>query len=285
MSIEKVREKTVEGIFPFYLRASYVDCRVSDPTPADEQKNEDGSHVHPECEIYINLSGDVSFMVEHRIYPILPGDVVITRPYEYHHCIYHSDERHRHFWILFSSRGNEGLLGRFFDRNKGEGNLLTLSTSDREELLELCHREIRGEASESSQYRFLRMIHLLNRATVVSQRDHSASSVTVKALQYIDENFTLPITVSEIAAEAHVSVNTLERHFKRWVGASPHSYLKKKRLANAAALLYGGATVTEACQKSGFPDYAGFIALFKKSYGVTPLHYRRGQERSMTAES
>ena len=91
----------------------YVDMP---PEAADKTNN---SHVHPECEIYINLSGDVSFMVEKRIYPITPGSIIITRPYEYHHCIYHSDKPHRHFWILFSAPAdNDGskstLYSKFF---------------------------------------------------------------------------------------------------------------------------------------------------------------------------
>ena len=32
-----------------------------------------------ECEIYLNLSGDVSFEVENRIYPVSPGTVILTR--------------------------------------------------------------------------------------------------------------------------------------------------------------------------------------------------------------
>ena len=30
----------------------------------------DGQHIHNMCEIYVNVSGDVSFMVENNIYPV-----------------------------------------------------------------------------------------------------------------------------------------------------------------------------------------------------------------------
>ena len=59
--------------------------------------NHNESHIHKECEVYINLSGDVSFEVENRIYPISRGSVIITRPYEYHHCIYRSNALHEYF--------------------------------------------------------------------------------------------------------------------------------------------------------------------------------------------
>ena len=71
----------------------------------DNVNNINVSHFHEECEVYINLSGDVDFMVEDKIYPINAGDIIITRPFEYHHCIYRSNKLHKHFWILFSSSG------------------------------------------------------------------------------------------------------------------------------------------------------------------------------------
>lgn len=72
------------GVEPFYMNIRYIETDSKSIGNVFEQ------HVHDECEIYFNLSGDVSFMVEDNIYPITPGSAVITRPYENHHCIYHS---------------------------------------------------------------------------------------------------------------------------------------------------------------------------------------------------
>jgi len=46
-------------------------------------------------------------------------------------------------------------------------------------------------------------------------------------------------------------------------------------LAIAAKYLAGGCTVAEACEKSGVSDYSYFIALFRKTYGLTPLQYQK----------
>ena len=83
--------------------------------------NHNETHIHKECEIYLNLSGDVSFEVENRIYPVSRGTVIITRPYEYHHCILRSSARHSHYWITFSAEHTESFLKLFFDREKGNG--------------------------------------------------------------------------------------------------------------------------------------------------------------------
>ena len=44
--------------------------------------NHNEAHIHKRCEVYINLSGDVSFAVENRLYSITRGSVIITRPSE-----------------------------------------------------------------------------------------------------------------------------------------------------------------------------------------------------------
>ena len=77
----------------------------NEPAIHESKKSDVEAHVHDCCEIYINISGNVSFMVEKNIYSIKPGDVIITRPYEYHYCINHSDEKHNHICIFFSCDG------------------------------------------------------------------------------------------------------------------------------------------------------------------------------------
>ena len=232
-------------------------------------------HIHTECEVYINLSGDVSFVVEDSIYPIKYGDIIITRPFEYHHCIHHSDKLHRHFWILFSCKGNERLFERFFDRKAGRDNLLTLRARDTDELIELCHEM--AKSTQSIKYLdFFKFIELLQNASVSTPDTICYPQDVTYAISYINSHFDESLSVADIAKKALVSINTLERHFLKAVSLTPTQYIQAKRLANAAKLLSLGYSVTDASQMSGFPDYSGFIALFKKHYGVTPLKYKKG---------
>jgi len=269
MDLIRESELSYAPMNAFEMKLSYVEITRDSPN------NQYNSHVHPECEIYVNLSGDVSFMVENRIYPIVPGSIVITRPYEYHHCIYHNNDLHKHFWILFSPSENQRFLRRFFERRAGNENLLTLSSEQQMELNGLLFEMLEGGESDlQRQYRFLKMLCLLDAATPARlQADVSFSDVE-RALEHIEQNYAFPITVSALSKLSHVSVNTLERHFEAVLHMSPSVYLKKKRLGIAAELLYKGATVGEACRRSGFSDESRFIALFKKTYGVTPMKYK-----------
>lgn len=253
------------------LSVSYVE------TTALSSNNQFEHHIHSECEIYINLSGDVSFMVENHIYPIAPGSVIITKPYEYHHCIYHSDAQHNHFWILFSANGNERLFDLFFKRENGENNLLIIRPEKKERLLEILYTLLDKRTSEFSQYLcFFELIDMLNRSQKMNITDSKKLSPDlIFALQYFDENYKDQIAITELAAAAHVSLNTLERHFLNSFGMSPNEFLKKRRLSSAAKMLRDGMSVSEACFQSGFADYCAFIAYFRKKIGITPLQYKK----------
>lgn len=261
---------------PITFDVKYVDMR---PEKSDRTND---SHVHPECEIYINLSGDVSFMVEKRIYPITPGSIIVTRPYEYHHCIYHTDKPHRHFWILFSLPGESenirmSLFPKFFSRPLGASNLLMLPKASRDELITLCHRMTEDNLTLPEKYAgFFALIKLIEEASAITDKTLKYPQEVDTALAFIDKNFkNSAVSVADVASGAGVSINTLERHFRSILSISPGSYLKKKRLAHAAELLFLGKTVSEACDESGFSDYSHFIALFKASYGITPLKYKK----------
>ena len=236
---------------------------------ATSSLNQNETHIHKECEIYINLSGDVCFEVENRLYPVSRGSVIITRPFEYHHCVYHSEKLHKHYCIWFDVKGNEKFFDIFFKRKAGEGNLLTIAPSDSEAFLSLCNTFTLPEKSESRKYKnFFMLIDYLSNATLGYINSDAYPDDVIFAINYINKNFATIKNIDEISKGANVSVNTLERHFKTTLNISPSEYLKKQRLANAAKLLSEGATVTEASDKSGFPDYSWFIALFKKHYGI-----------------
>ena len=136
----KSRRFTVPEMCPVGFSVSHVDIDAESPL------NQSESHIHKECEIYLNLSGDVSFEVENRIYPISRGSAIITRPYEYHHCIYRSNRRHEHYWITFSAEKNEDFMQMFFGREKGRDNLIRLDPAQLDELLAVLERLMNNES-------------------------------------------------------------------------------------------------------------------------------------------
>lgn len=102
-------------------------------------------------------------MAGDNVYPVSRSSLITTRPYEYHHCIYHSDAVHRHYWVLFSSDHNEKFLDIFFGRAAGEGNLIVLSPEDTDRFAALFDSLLYEELSSSERYiTFFEVMGILN---------------------------------------------------------------------------------------------------------------------------
>lgn len=259
------------SIHSFSMQVSYLDI------DSQSKFNQFEHHIHPECEIYLNISGDVAFMVENQIYPISTGSVIITKPHEYHHCIYYSNERHRHYWILFSADNNEKILDIFFNRKSGEKNLLMIAPSKIDRLIYILEKFNQGGLTPVNNYRyFFEFLEILNTATKPSKNSDKAIDSDLKlAIRYINDNISYHFTIKDLAKASNTSISTLERHFRYFFGISPSEYIKQRKLGIAVELLNNGSTVTEACFNSGFADCSKFISFFKKNIGMTPLKYKK----------
>jgi len=266
------RENSIDlgGFAPLNIKIAYDEI---DESPDIEHE---GPHIHDKCEVYINVEGDVSFFVEKNIYPVKSGDVIITKPYEYHHCVYHSKSTHKYFCLWIEAE-DEDYLNMFFGRDAGQHNRITLSDESRAELTDICFRLINDEIKEKYYYYF-KILHLLSSGSSDDAEEGYIPSDILLAVEFIDRNYLSEITVPDIAKYAHVSVNTLERHFKNSLKTTPMSYVNKKRILTSATLLKEGYSVLEACEMSGFSDYSGYIAKFKKIFGMTPLKYKKMQK-------
>ena len=273
-----INKFTMEKMSEIDFKISYAEIDADSPFNTNE------SHIHKECEIYVNLSGDVFFEVENRIYPVSRGSVIITRPFEYHHCVYCTNHLHAHYWITFTAAEQEEFFQIFFKREKGKDNLILLNSSELEEMCRILE-ELRKRENDGLTRRicFLKMLRLLNGAkseTDIGSMDGTPEAVR-KVLQYMDEHLTEEMDLLQLSAVANVSVSALEHSFKEALGITLFAMLRKKRLIYSMKYLRNGASVSEAAIHSGFSDYSNYIQLFRKQFGMTPLQYKKKFEVNM----
>ncbi len=262
----------LEELKMLHVNVFYYDAEESSRSPQME------SHVHDIYEMYVNLSGEVAFVVNDTVYPLQDGDIIISRPNEHHHGIHTASTCRRRFVLFFSGEGAEQIFEKYLGKLSSH---IVIPADKRNRFVSLCHTLLE-EKSPLAQWTYtLELLHLLSYGTSASaQYDYSLLTADVlTALQYIDSHFTEGITVQDMAENAHVSVSTLERHFKKLMNVSPVSFLTQKRLARACVLLSEGKSVQETCDLCGFSDYSHFIMLFKKEYGTTPLKYQKAKNR------
>jgi AraC-like DNA-binding protein len=106
------------------------------------------------------------------------------------------------------------------------------------------------------------------------------------AVEIIEDDASLPLTVSSIAARCHVSVRSLQQDFRRYMGTSPMAYLREVRLRRAhQSLLESDPSVTSVASVAyhwGFTNLGRFAAAHTARYDEPPAATlrRRASRRS-----
>lgn len=235
-------------------------------------------HMHDALEIYVLLEGDVSFMVEHNLYHMQPGDAIITKPNEIHNCVLNAPGAHKHLCFWFSPL-SKTLLGDFLQHDFGKDNLISPCAADKQILLSLYEKLRDCGGNSGKRYEFSLLLQILDLLGKNLSRTPAPQLIPAELhaiLADINENF-LTIRGLEYFTEKHfVSQSTLNRLFRTYLHTTPGLYLEAKRLAHSRVLLKKGKSVLAACMESGFSESSNFIRLFKKRFGITPGQYRDG---------
>jgi AraC-like DNA-binding protein len=99
------------------------------------------------------------------------------------------------------------------------------------------------------------------------------------AVDIIEEEAHLPLTLSSIAARSHVSVRSLQQGFQRHLGTSPMAYLREVRLRRAHLSLLESdpstVTVASVAYQWGFTNLGRFAAVHAARYRETPTETLR----------
>jgi AraC-like DNA-binding protein len=101
-------------------------------------------------------------------------------------------------------------------------------------------------------------------------------SATDKAILFMQQNLSLPITLDNIARSAHLSVSFFSRKFKQETGYAPIEYFNHLRIQKACQLLhFSKLRINEVASQIGIEDPFYFSRLFKKQMGMSPVTYRK----------
>jgi AraC-like DNA-binding protein len=97
-----------------------------------------------------------------------------------------------------------------------------------------------------------------------------------RAIRAIDSHPDDPLTLDALAREAGLSPYHFLRTFERLTGVTPHQYVRRTRLREAARrLIIEGGTVLDIALDSGFGDVSNFNRAFRTEFGRSPLAFRR----------
>lgn len=116
-------------------------------------------------------------------------------------------------------------------------------------------------------------------------RENNGSSIASQGrlqlmMQYIYQQFSMNISLEDIAGHAMVSKSTALNLFRKYLHITPINYLINYRLQEAAKLLSSTERKIHVISKEvGFESVDYFCKAFKKYYSMTPTEYRKNRDR------
>lgn len=191
-------------------------------------------------------------------------------------CVYQADKDDpwEYCWICIDGYDVENMLNNsgfdkvnplFFDKSNGEV---------RDAMLNFIFY---FSKYKNNEYMLLSRLYNIFGHMKIQMKKQQAKSIHVeRAIDYIYENYSKNISVTDIAEYLGIDRTYLYRLFKEEYDMSPQKYLLNFRLKTAMNKLEdGNMSIADIAYSCGFNDASAFCHQFKKVYKDTPLNYRR----------
>ena len=120
------------------------------------------------------------------------------------------------------------------------------------------------------------ILEMWERGFVIENDKSGRNTIEKEMISYIQQNFMEKISLKEFSEQFHLSEKYISRYFKEHFHITLSQYITHLRLEHAKQLLQDtDIPVTEIAMQSGYQNVSYFIRSFKKTYGVSPLKYKK----------
>jgi len=180
----------------------------------------------------------------------------------------------------FLQKNQLNFIRNMFDKSQ-QGILFS-----RETVLALKDRliSLKDKAGFDSVLELMAILHRLSQSdgtrmlSSVGFDDHHAQSNSrriVKVFEYLNEHYSKPITLADMAAYANMHEASFSRFVKKSTGKTFISSLNEIRLGHATRLLIDtNQTIAEIAYGCGFNNISNFNRIFKRKKSCTPKEFR-----------
>ena len=227
-------------------------------------------HHHDELSIGIIEEGETILNVNGTDYRFIAGEAVLISPRVSHECKPVDPSRWKYTMLYL-----DPAVCRDVHLDILRNNSIKIKGLNKKEFTKIRELIKLLTGGTDSFTKEVELTNTLNDLFSVCDRhilltDHHHADL-VK--EYLDTHFLGPIELGELENRFERNKFLIIRDFKRAFNTTPSAYQLQLKVNLGKRLLMENKSILEAALTAGFYDQAHFTREFKKTCGVTPLHY------------
>jgi AraC-like DNA-binding protein len=255
---------------------------------------------HERLEICLPLDGTARMRMAEQTVSLEPGDLLVVDSLKLHNLEDFPGFKIRFIAISFlpefvygsgSPACDYAFLVPFYAKREGHPHVLratdALAAPVYLAMAELLRRYFRAKEVLYSQAgckaSFLEILFQLTRKFQASEvlrleylRHRQRTDRLAGLFEYVQQNYTERISISQATQLVHMSQSQLMKMFKQVSGMTFIAHLTRVRVMNALRMLREtGMTIAEIAVKCGFSDQSYFDRRFRQAFGKSPREWRR----------
>lgn len=238
------------------------------------RENQFDFHTHDICELIFLRKGDVSGIINGKTYKLQKNDLIIFRTGILHKIQLDSLTEYERINILFDENKLANKIFKHFPEN-----IDVINCKDNKRMIEIfekidfyhdCFQKDNLKKILTNLVEEIIFNLSLESNKIIAEKPVLVNSIINQAVEFINDNYTSPITIEEICNKVHVSKSYLHTLFIEKLNMSPKRYINLKRLEKARSMIRKGLKPYEIYFQCGFKEYTTFYRNYKMYFGHVP---------------
>ena len=278
-------EKFKEAIV---MKYEFETIKYNGSLPAKiETKDVDGGlfstdlHWHKEIELLYIIDGSVTVEKYTDEYTLGSGDVFLFNSGEIHRISAESDDRIKAVSLHLSYE----FVKKFDSQIDFSSFVLTSGSLAQKEITGYMNELADETLSAFQQYAvIMNILHVLFSNCIRERQISLYGNCKVNfrnakvAMEYIEEHYREELSLNVMAEIVGLNPIYFSKYFKDATGMGFNAYVNTVRLKHALDdLIISGLSIADAANYNGFPNVKSFENACKRSYGLTPLQFKKRQ--------